>query len=334
MRAKIERRLDIEHATELGRVVPLETPFVLLVDPSNLCNFRCKFCPTGDIDLIKKTGRFQGVLSLDLFKKIIEDLKDFSSPIKVLRLYKEGEPFINPYFAEMIAYAKNSGRVLRIDTTTNGALLNPKINRKIIKAGIDQINISVNGISSEQFYKFSKIKIDFNQYVKNIRDLYKNKGNCEVYIKSIKELLSPDEQLKFFDIFGDISDRIFLEHLSPAWPEFKFDGIKMKFSSGHYGQPIEKKMVCPYIFYIMVINSDGGTSFCVGDWKHQLGYGNVNNHRLKDIWLGKKINDFRLANLEGKREKNNFCKSCAVLKYGTLENIDSYAEEIRERLIR
>ena len=271
MKAKIKSRVNTENHTVLGEVVPLETPFVLLVDPSNLCNFRCRFCPTGDQDLIRKTGRYQGILDFNLFKKIIDDLKEFPEPIKVLRLYKEGEPLINPHFADMIKYAKESKRVLRIDTTTNGALLNPKLNRQIIDAGIDRINISVNGISSEQIYKFTNARVDFEKYVENIRDLYENKGNCEIYIKAIKENLSSDEQSKFFDIFGNISDLIYLENLSPVWPEFKFDGIEMKFSSGHYGQPITKRQVCPNIFYTMVINSDGKTSLCVGDWKHQLG---------------------------------------------------------------
>ncbi len=62
MKAKIERRIDPGNRTVLGEVLPLETPFVLLVDPSNLCNFRCKYCPTGNRDLIRKTGRYQGNL--------------------------------------------------------------------------------------------------------------------------------------------------------------------------------------------------------------------------------------------------------------------------------
>lgn len=331
MKAKIKRRINAENYAVLGEIVPLETPFVLLIDPSSLCNFRCKFCPTGNHDLIRKIGRYQGNLDFNLFKKIIDDLKEFSEPIKVLRLYKEGEPLINPHFSDMIKYAKDSKRVLKIDTTTNGALLNPKLNRRIVDAGLDQINISVNGVSSEQIYKFTNARIDFKQYVDNICDLYKNKGNCEIYVKSIRENLSSDEQSKFFDIFGNISDRIYLENLSPAWPEFKFDGIEMKFNSGHYGQPIEQRQVCPYIFYIMVINSDGKTSLCVGDWKHQLGYGDVSKQSVKDIWLGDIVNSHRIANLENRRSDNSFCRVCQVLSHGTLENIDAYAKEIRRR---
>jgi len=334
MKAKFKSRVDTKDHVVLGEVLPLAVPFVLVIDPSNLCNFRCRFCPTGSDDLIKKTGRYQGLLDFDLFKKIIDDLEEFDEPVKVLRLYKEGEPLIHPQFSEMVRYGKNSKKILKVDTNTNGALLNPKLNRQIIEAGMDQINISVNGINAEQFFKFTKTKVDFDKYVSNVRDLYENKGNCEICIKSIKENLSVDDQSKFFDIFGDMADRIFLESLSPAWSEFEFDGIEMKFNAGHLGQPIEDREVCPYPFYIMVINSDGKTSLCIGDWQHKLGYGDTRQQSVKQIWLSDIVNDYRLAHLEMRRGEVDVCKNCQVVSHGTLDNIDKYASEIKQRLIK
>ena len=89
MKAKIEPRINLNDRTPLETVIPLNTPFVIFVDPSSGCNFKCTYCPTGHLDLIKKTGRYQGILKLDLFKKIIDDLNEFEKNIKVLRLYKE-----------------------------------------------------------------------------------------------------------------------------------------------------------------------------------------------------------------------------------------------------
>ena len=89
MKAKIKPRINLEGRTKLETVIPLSTPFVLFVDPSSACNFRCKFCPTGDRQLIKDTGRWQGTMKFDLYTKIIDDLKEFDRPLKVLRLYKE-----------------------------------------------------------------------------------------------------------------------------------------------------------------------------------------------------------------------------------------------------
>ena len=79
----------------------------------------------------------------DGYKKIIDDICKFEKPIKVLRLYKDGEPLLNPHFADMIRYAKEKKCAERIDTTTNASLLNPKISLEIIEAGLDRINISI-----------------------------------------------------------------------------------------------------------------------------------------------------------------------------------------------
>ena len=86
MKAEYKPRINTHDRTPLQDVIPLQTPFVLFVDPASACNFLCSFCPTGHRDMIDETGRFQGVMKLDVFEKIIDDLSSFPDPIKVLRL--------------------------------------------------------------------------------------------------------------------------------------------------------------------------------------------------------------------------------------------------------
>lgn len=39
-------RLEYANARNiLSEVVPLDTPYVLFLDPCGACNFKCKFCP-------------------------------------------------------------------------------------------------------------------------------------------------------------------------------------------------------------------------------------------------------------------------------------------------
>ncbi len=335
MKAKIQTRLEISNQkNDLGTILPINTPFVLMIDPSSACNHNCRFCPTGDNKLIRSTGRFVGTLDFNKYKKIIDDCNDFKNPIKVLRLYKVGEPLINPNFSQMVEYARSNSNIIKIETTTNGMSFNKELNRNIIKAGINQINISVNGISSEKIYHYTKTKLDFKQYVENIKDLYKNKGDCEIYIKAIKQNLSEDEQKQFFDIFGNIADRIFLENISPAWPEFKFNNMPMKFNAGHYGQEIIERQVCPYIFYIMVVNSDGLVSTCVQDWKQHMIVGDTSTESIKDIWLGDRLNNYRFNHLDGNKTNYQTCHNCEVMSYGVLDNIDSMSKIIKSKILK
>lgn len=322
-----------EKREELGPKLPLETPYVLIVDPSSLCNLRCSWCPSGYDELIEKTARKQCVMDYQLFCNIVDSARSFGQPIKTLRLYKEGEPLMNPEFPQMISYAKELGYFGRIDTTTNGVLLNPKLNRRIVDAGLDQINISVNGINAEQINNNTRRKIDFQQYVDNIRDLYEHKGNCTVYVKSIKEILTQEEQALFFDIFGNISDRIFLERLSPAWPCFELEDYGYAYELiGNYGQQLEDRKVCPYLFYTMLINSDGSVSTCIQDWKHLQIVGHVMEDSLKNIWQGGRQKEYQREHLKGNKDIFEMCKKCKVIKYGCYDNIDKYSAEILEKL--
>lgn len=331
MKAKYRSRLA-DKRTDLGQVAPLATPFVLIVDPASHCNFKCRFCPTGEPELIAATGRYQGPMALDTFKKIIDDLQEFPDPVRVLRLYKEGEPLMNKRFAEMVRYARASDKVERIDTTTNGVLLTPKISEKIIAAGIDQINISVNGLRSEQFVELVRTKVNFERYVENIKYLCSIKGHCEVYVKAIQENLSEDERKRFLDIFGDIADRVFFEHLFPNWPGFESDIIPTQCSVGLYGDEVVERSVCPYIFYSTTINSDGSVSLCVQDWARKLVVGSVAEESVRDIWLGKRLDAHRVAHLNGRRKSDPTCAQCQCMSLGVFDNIDSRAGEIKERM--
>lgn len=327
MKAQLKPRINLEDRTPLETVIPLETPFVVFVDPSSSCNFSCPFCPTGHHEMIEDTGRYQGIMKLPIFEKIIDDLSQFSRPIKVLRLYKDGEPLINKQLHKMIEYAKKSGRIEYIDTTTNGSLMTPERMAPILEAGIDKINISVDGMNEEQYKKFTGFNFDFAKFIENVKWLYANKNNCEVVIKIAGDLVSETQQKEFLETFGDYCDRIFIENFAPCWPEFDVEmhtGVKI--TKGIYQQDISDTDVCPYIFYSLSVNADGLVSSCFLDWARKLIVGDVKHQALRDIWLGNSMNALRRHHLEGKRRGHPVCGNCGQLTHCLPDNIDQHRE--------
>jgi len=336
MKAKIKPRIDLENRTKLETVIPLSVPFVIFVDPSDLCNFHCKFCPTGDIKLMKKVGRSLKTMDFKLYKKIIDDICEFEKPIKVLRLYKDGEPLLNPRFADMVRYAKEKKCAERIDTTTNASLLNPKINLEIIEAGLDRINISIEGVNENQYSEFSNYKIDFNKLVGNIRHLYENRKNCEMIIKINGDTISDNDKKKFYEIFGDIADGVYIEHIMSCWPGFDLNakGIKVNQEVGIYGQKIKEVQVCPYVFYSFSINSDGSASACFLDWSRKLIIGDVKKESVKDIWNGEKLLNYQKMFLMKKRKQHSICGNCGQMTHGMPDDIDNFANELLKKINR
>ena len=332
MKARLEPRINLAGRTALETVIPLATPFIVFVDPASSCNFQCTFCPTGHRDMIAETGRFQGVMKLDVFQKIIDDFAEFENPIKVLRMYKDGEPFLNKRMADMVAYAKKSGHVEYIDTTTNGTFLSPDRVGPVLEAGIDKINISVDGMNEETYLRFTGFKFDFKKFVENIKWIDANKGNCEIVVKIPAELITEAQRQEFFDTFGDHCDRIFVENFAPCWPEFdieKHTGVKI--NKGIYQQDIGETDTCPYIFYGYSVNADGLVSSCFLDWGRKLVIGDVRTQSMKSIWNSDAMNALRLQHLEGRRKQNPVCGNCGQLSHCLPDNIDAHRPVLLEK---
>jgi radical SAM protein with 4Fe4S-binding SPASM domain len=320
MTAEIKPRIDLEGRTRLETVIPLSTPYLVFLDPSDKCNAKCSWCPTGSGEASKY--KKAQLMDFDLYRKIIDDLCDMPEPIKTLRLYKDGEPLLNPRFPDMVRYAKDTGRFGQVDTTTNGLLLDFKTSIRIIYAGLDKIFISV-----PQQYPFG--------YTGNIAYLhgYASAFKCHVLVKIIGDGMSVESKEKFMDDFERFSDSIFIEHLSPCWPGYDVGEVNNQV--GIYGQPLTPPPnVCPYIFYSLAINSDGTVSLCFLDWRHDMILGDLKEESFKDIWEGKLLHYIRRVHLRERRFKcTTNCANCGQLKYGAPDNIDAYADQILRRLV-
>lgn len=328
IKAKYEPRIDLINRTALEKVIPLKVPFVIFIDPSDACNFKCKFCPTSDLKLMKAVERPLRIMKMDLYKKIIDDMKKFEHPIKVLRLYKDGEPLINKHFPEMISYAKKNRIASRIDTTTNASLLSEEKGKQIIEAGLDRINISIEGVNNEQYKNFSDVKLEFERVVENVRLFYENKKNCEMLVKINGDTLTKKDIEKFFQVFGNITDKIHVEHIMSCWPNFELRDVKPNSEKGIYGQEISETNVCSYVFYSFAINSDGLISLCFLDWSRKLILGDCKIENLADIWNGKKMKNYQKMFLRGERKKHPICGNCGQMTHGNSDNIDQYANKI------
>lgn len=284
--------------------------------------------------MIAQTGRFQGAMKYELFQKVVDDLAAFDKPIKVLRMYKDGEPLLNRRFADMVAYARKSGHVDYIDTTTNGTFITPERMAPIIEAGLDKINISVDGMNQEQYLRFTGFKFDFPKFVENVKWLHANKGGMEISIKIPGELITEAQRQEFFDTFGDYCDRIFIENFAPCWPEFDIEGhTGIKITGGIYQQEIGDTDTCPYIFYGYSVNADGLVSSCFLDWGRKLIIGDVRQQSMKEIWNSDRMNALRLQHLEGRRRENGVCGNCGQLSHCLPDNIDAHRPMLLEKFL-
>jgi radical SAM protein with 4Fe4S-binding SPASM domain len=261
-------------------------------------------------------------MSLDVFKKIADDVKrDFGS-VKCLALTTGSEPLTNPGIADMVAYARDSGIAETIELYTNGSLLSEKMSSNLINAGLSRIRISVNALQDEDFQKYSGIKFSFDTYVKNIRYLYENRGSMEVYVKTLNYMVKSDERKKrFFDVFEPISDTIGIQALVKTTTEIDFE--KVAGSDFNFSETVsmvklrENVSVCPLPFFTLRIDEEGGVYPCCGAPEgvdsSLICLGNVNQKSLGEIWT-KASRALQNKMLDGHKNVDG-CKDCTSIPH-------------------
>jgi len=330
--AKVKNKQDTQR-TRLETIIPLETPFTLMLAVASVCNYRCGYCPCSRPDLLKAYNVQKGIMDFDLYKKIIDDFDGFPQPIKILRLVKEGEPLLNKRFVDMVRYAKEKQPSVKVDTTTNATLLTPELSDAIIDAGLNKIFISLQGMNAEAYKRIAGVDIDFNRLLENVIYFCEHRKDCEAYIKVPDIGVDESEKKQFLELFDGYADEMFVEHIIPTWPDFDISDIKKDDGIGYYGDPIYRDYikVCPLIFYDMVVDFDGALEPCTVDWIHKTELGNVKDQSLYELWNGKNFNDLRRLHLRGQRPSHPLCGKCVTLQYCNVDNIDIYANELLER---
>ena len=319
------KRIQLNKRTDLKSEIPLKTPYSIFIDPSSACNFKCGFC-------MNKYIKQPTMMSMTLFKKLINDLTEFDTPIKTIRLYGFGEPMLNKNFCNMVRYAKNSKKVLEVDTTTNGSFLTPELVMDLVDSGIDRVNISIEAMNTESYQKFTnKQNVDFDSIVEGVSRLYKYKKDMIVFAKICGDYLTPDEKISFKKIFEPITDGCDIEHTMNCWRDTTIENVNKEV--GIYGQPLKEVMVCPYVFYSFFIHSDGIASACFLDWNKKLVIGDAKNESLKSLWEEKLFQHLRCSMLNKERKNHPICYNCHQLVAGMPIDLDMHTKEIKDRII-
>jgi radical SAM protein with 4Fe4S-binding SPASM domain len=333
------RRLRQRIETPLYKKLPLALPISLHIDPSNLCNFKCSFCPTSDEKLLKSMNRFKGIMPFELFCKIIDDIqnevKRRNIQVRHLHLYKDGEPLINKRIIDMVAYAKKKHVAQIVSTTTNGSLLTNELSSGLIGSGLDAIRISIEQVSDEGYKTITGTFADYQGIKDKITFLFnekkRRKSPIHIKIKITDAALSPYEKKRFFRDFRPLCDEISVDALMGwSFSEKKDFTLGKSIKTGMNGfTMLTKKNVCPQPFTACAINPDGSASVCCVDWAYATIVGNFNNQNFNSIWNGEALREFRMMHLTGKRSILPACAHCHYLQgFTEPENLDAYTENL------
>lgn len=319
----------------LGKILPIDTPFTVIIDTSEICNFKCNYCFRGTLDRESEIyARTEGLMKWDVFVKIVEQIKQFPNQVKRISLSGHGEPLCNSLLADMVRYIKKNGLLGKTEIHTNGSLLNDELIENLLDSGIDAINISLQGLNSKTYKDVADVHIDFEQFYRNIEKLYKAKRHTQINIKVANISLEEGEEEIFYEKFAKISDRVYIEQIVPLFNGVDYSNIKEKSNINKYGEYFGEIKSCIQVFYNLLITPQGNIYPCA-HLTPPISLGSIQERTLLEAWNSNERIEFLKKNLiKGCISEVN-CRECYV-KYNSIkvkeDLIDSYSEEILDRL--
>lgn len=297
-------------------------PFILGVEPGNICNLKCPLCPTG----AGASEAKKGFMKFELFKRIFDQLKD---NLVTVNLYNWGEPLLNKNLILIIKYAKSENKKIRITTSTNLNVKNDVLLADLIASGIDEIIVSCDGANADSYVKY-RVGGDFNLVVDNLRLLARKKKELNTKTDIVWNFLvfrhnevEVEEARKMAKSIGvsfrtglmrtSMKDEILKPHKDTIAKDRDWIPDNPIYSAYYKERCAPKKVIktCRKPWQEISINWDGKVFPCCAVYGDQYSLGDAKIDSIKDIWNSKL---FMAARREILREKKHACSICGICR--------------------
>jgi len=268
-------------------------PPCLQIEPTSICNYRCLFCYQIDEEFTQKSNGMMGSMSLDLFKKIIDQAE---GRCEAVTLASRGEPLICPDIEAMLRYA--GGKFLALKLNTNAWFLNEKLCHAILESEINTVVFSADAASEPSYSRFrvnGKLEKVYNN-IKRFRDIRARHYPMARVLTRVSGVQVPGssglEDMENF--WGDLVDQVAFVKYNP-W-------------ENSYEQAINNtKKPCSDLWRRMFVWWDGKVNPCDVDFKSHLCIGNVESDSLSNLW---KSSEYMFLRDSHRKENRAQCEPC------------------------
>lgn len=168
---------------------------LIQVRPTSVCNLNCIYCSTdsGANSRYHVTDYVADLVYLcEWVNEVVKFKLENGCKDVQINLDSCGEVLTYPEFAELVKKMRKINGVTRVSMQTNGILLDGKMVKELEKAGVDQINLSLNSLDNEickklsgcESYSLDKIKKTIDLIMKSRIELL----IAPVWIPNINDL--------------------------------------------------------------------------------------------------------------------------------------------------
>jgi radical SAM protein with 4Fe4S-binding SPASM domain len=290
-------------------------PISLSFEPTTSCNLRCPECPSG----LRAFTRPTGMLRDDFFHETIDQL---SGELLYLVFYFQGEPYLNPAFLDMVAYASAKG--IYTATSTNAHYLDDDNARRTVESGLDRLIISIDGTTQDVYQQYR-----VGGRLEKVLDGARNIVRWKAALKSKTPFI-------FFQFLVVRPNEHQLDDIRRLAAEIGVDQVRFKTAQvydyrndpngliptkskysryrrlpdGDWAPKHRLDNHCWRLWHATVITWDGMVVPCCFDKDAQHPLGNLKGRPFKEVWQDEQYVRFRREVLQS-RKNIDICANCS-----------------------
>lgn len=138
----------------------LPLPTFVQIEPVGQCNLRCRMCPIQ----FRTDGTPEhppAFMDYEVYCRLVDQF----AGVRELHLQGMGEPLMHPRFCDMVRYAAQRG--MEVSTNTNLTLLSERRADELVRCGLQELSISIDGASAE-VYEAIRLRARFSRVLRNL----------------------------------------------------------------------------------------------------------------------------------------------------------------------
>jgi radical SAM protein with 4Fe4S-binding SPASM domain len=286
---KIANLLLVEAEYRLRRTNVRGHPYIIIVDPLNVCNLRCPLCPTGIDDL----GRKGMQMSWETFTRVIDQAAPYAYEVN---LHNWGESILHPHIFDMIEYSNSRNIATNLSVNLN-RISEENIDR-LITSGLEYLVVSIDGISNDIYIKY-RVKGNLDTVLTNLETLIRRRtelGSSTPFIEwqfllfkhNAHEVEKAREVALAMGVnkFRIISPGVPFDSPDPAALRREWFIQDSADDEAGYWKPLAKS--CMYLYRSFTVNPDGKTAPCCIVYGNRNDFGDACVNEINEIWNNEK----------------------------------------------
>ena len=278
-------------------------PYMFSIEATNICNYKCAFCPQSDP--AHASRRAQGQLDLDSMKCFLDRVAESGTSNRNISICLDGEPTINKHLPEFIRLINEYGFFPRF--SSNGRLLDKTLTDALICAGPFLASIDFAS-DAEYFENVRGRQGDFSRILDHLHYLIAQaRVNLAIRLEVVDTSVfsGADPEASLAAMTSLLTNGRPLPANVKTWSRqfHNFCGHLDAADPGSY-------RLCPYPWSQFVVAWDGSVVACCRDTVGRTVLGNVFESPVMQIWNSQPYQQFRHSLTQQRPQDVPACRGC------------------------